>query len=109
MAADAELDHSLDRLRAALRRGDLAELALAATAIEAQLTALDQPPDEAILHRLRGKAERNLKLLEAAARGLRAARHRLQEIAAGGRGLSTYDMRGQRADLGAGGSIGRRV
>jgi Rad3-related DNA helicase len=44
------------------------------------------------------KAERNAKLIQAAGRGLRAARDRTAEILSGSR-LTTYDAQGRKSAL----------
>lgn len=90
-----QLEDLLDQAAAALLGGDLAALARLAPEIEvAQIT----PTDRAGAERLRQKAQRNARLLEAAARGVKAARLRMAEIARGPT-LTTYDARGQKAQI----------
>jgi hypothetical protein len=92
------LDSLLDLTADALLRGDLAALAGLTEAIEAQA---DTPPrDRAAAERLRAKADRNARLLQAAGRGVRAARARLGDIATGPV-LTTYDARGHRESIAA--------
>ena len=92
----ATLDSLLDLAADALLRGDLAALAGLTQAIEAQA---DTPPqDRAMAERLRVKADRNARLLQAAGRGVRAARARLADIAAGPV-LTTYDSHGRRESV----------
>jgi hypothetical protein len=88
-----QLELLLDDAAEALLSGNLAALALLAPQIESiSLIATDRPTAE----RLRTKAERNVRLLEAATRGVKAARLRVAEIVRGP-ALTTYDARGQKA------------
>ena len=93
------LEERLDQLVADLRTGRIEGLEEATAAIAAALEALERP-DAATLARIRARAAEAGILLEAAGRGVRAARWRLSEIRAmgadGGR-LVTYDGRGRRA------------
>ena len=92
------LDDLLDLTAEALRRGDLAALPDLTEAISAQA---DTPPrDRATAERLQKKADRNTRLLQAAGRGVRAARARLGDITTGPV-LMTYDARGRRESLAA--------
>lgn len=108
--ADAGIEELLDRVHAALLAGDL-------TALAGQLAQLEGFSPEALrevgaagLARLRAKADRNARCLEAAGRGLRAAQRRLAEIRAAGQGLQTYDGAGQRRTFAAAGQqIARRL
>lgn len=93
----AALEALLDAMRGAILAGNLAALGPLGERAEQALTA---PPvlAEADARRLREKAQRNMVCLEAAARGVRAARRRLAEVeAAASGGLGTYDAHGQRA------------
>ncbi len=86
----------LDRSHDALLRGDLSALSLLAAQLEAaDFDTLDRTTAEC----LRRKAERNQRLLAAAARGVRTARARLGEIMAEP-ALTTYDARGRKASVG---------
>jgi hypothetical protein len=88
-----QLEQLLDDAAEALLSGNLAALALLAPQIESmELKATDRTSAE----RLRTKAERNARLLEAAKRGVKAARLRVAEIVRGP-ALTTYDARGQKA------------
>jgi len=88
-----KLELLLDDAAEALLSGNLAALALLAPQIESvNLKATDRISAE----RLRAKAERNARLLEAATRGLKAARLRMAEIVRGP-ALTTYDARGRKA------------
>lgn len=91
-----QLETLLDQTATALLAGDLAALARLAPEIEAALDA--PPPDRASAERLQWKAQRNARLLEAASRGVKAARLRMTEITRGPT-LTTYDARGRRAEL----------
>ena len=62
----------------------------------------------ALMGRLQRKAEENAQLLDAARRGLRAARRRLEETRRVGAGLQTYDGKGRRADIVPGGPTAGR-
>jgi hypothetical protein len=90
------LDELLDRAAEALLKGDLSALAGLAPRIEA--AAEVRPTDKATAIRLRHKAERNARLLDAAARGVKAARRRVTEITQGPM-LTTYDARGMKAAI----------
>ena len=92
----ASLENLLDQAAEALLRGDLAALPALSDAIES--AAQDLPEDTALAERVRRKADRNARLLQAAARGVRAARGRLTEIASGPV-LTTYDSLGRRAAI----------
>lgn len=89
------LEELLDAAHDALLAGDLAALDRIGDGIEALAHSLAES-DSATARRLRDKAERNARLLEAAARGVKAALGRLTEIAAGPT-LTTYDSHGRRA------------
>jgi hypothetical protein len=86
---EALLDHAAE----ALLSGDLATLAELTPQIE---TASLIAPDRISAERLQRKALRNARLLEAATRGVKAARLRMTEITRGPM-LTTYDARGQKA------------
>ncbi|GKY86700.1 hypothetical protein [Sinisalibacter aestuarii] len=98
-AADA-LEDLLDRERALLIEGRIAQLDRA-TRHKAQLIArLAGAADTAQLTRIRAKAERNQRLLQGAVRGIEAARQRLAHIGEPPVRLSTYSADGARRDLG---------
>ena len=96
--ATDRLSAELDRLYHSLRSGRLEGLAAATQALEVELARLD-PADAAGLDLLRHKAQRNAACLDAAARGVRAARRRLSEIRMIESGLGTYDDKGRRDEL----------
>lgn len=90
----AELEALLDQTCVALIAGNMAALTGLAERVEVlsvALPRLDRPTAE----RLHRKADRNARLLQAASRGIKAAKQRLTEIGTGPT-LSTYDMRGRR-------------
>lgn len=102
----ASLEDLLDATTAALLAGDLTALARLAPQMEqADLSPADQPQ----LLRLQSKAHRNARLLQAAARGVKAARLRVDEITRGPT-LTTYDAQGQKALIAPSGILpARRV
>lgn len=94
----AGLERLLEEERAALLGGDLARLPTLIAGKERLLLALEQAtarPDATALDRLRERATANQALLDAALRGVRAARARLETARTGGPALSTYDARGK--------------
>jgi hypothetical protein len=101
-----ELEDLLDKAHDALIAGDLAALDHIGTRI-AELAGPGPSCHEADARRLRLKAERNARLLEAAARGVKAALGRLTEIASGPT-LTTYDVHGRRAEVGQDGILALR-
>lgn len=88
-----QLETLLDQAAEALLCGNLAELARLAPQIDSVEV---RSGDRSSAERLRAKAERNARLLDAAMRGVKAARHRLSEITRGPT-LSTYDALGRKA------------
>jgi flagellar biosynthesis/type III secretory pathway chaperone len=93
----AALERLLERERAALLAGDLAQLPALIAGKERLLPALEHAarPEAAALDRLKARAEANQVLLDAALHGVRAARARLETARSGGPALSTYDARGK--------------
>lgn len=94
MQPETRLEGLLDQTHTALLAGDIAALTGMAALLETLAATLPRL-DRMTADRLQGKAHRNGQLLQAAARGLRAAKLRLAEITAGPT-LTTYDARGQR-------------
>lgn len=90
----ALLEDLLDQAARALLAGDLGTLAT----LTAQIESAPLPQDRMTAERLRTKAERNARLLDAAKRGVKAARLRVAEITRGPT-LTTYDARGQKAQI----------
>ena len=100
MARDTgAMETLLDAVHAALRAGDFAGLPALTAAVQAlDLDAL--PRDAATLRAVQRKLVRNDACLQASARGLRAARRRMTEIAAARAGLQTYTQSGSRQPIG---------
>ncbi len=90
---DVEIE--LDALYEAIRHGRLDVLQGASDRLTAAVADLG-PEDVARLERIRRKAARNEAGLLAAARGVRAARRRLAEIAAMDAGFLAYGPDGKR-------------
>lgn len=87
----------LESLRRKVGTGDLRDLDAAASAIEAGLA--DMPLlDAAAIARVRDAAAANARCLDAALRGLRAARRRVEELVAAER-PETYDVEGRRKGM----------
>ncbi|HMO72939.1 MAG TPA: hypothetical protein PKC84_15095 [Paracoccaceae bacterium] len=101
---------ALDSLRTALIAGDLAALPGLAETLERLCPDAASGLALAELEALRARARTAGVMLEATARGLRAARRRVDEVAQAGRGLATYDRSGQRRQIGAAmASLPRRI
>lgn len=84
-------------LREALRRGDFVALDSIAARIAVALDDLaGAAPDAVDLDLLRAEAERAADLLDAASRGVAAARRRIAEIEAVRAGRATYAVDGRR-------------
>lgn len=93
------LEILLDEVRSAVRIADFAQLAQLAPQLETALANLATTAPSQVLERLKMKAETNAALLDAARRGTRAARRRVDEVRRAAQGLQTYDNRGKRADF----------
>ncbi|MDH2326548.1 hypothetical protein QCN27_06680 [Cereibacter sp. SYSU M97828] len=97
------LEQTLDGLIEQLRAGEIEALDGIAQDLETALATLGRN-DAAALAKVRARAAEAASLLDAAGKGVRAARWRLAEIRAmgadGGR-LVTYDGKGRRAEEGA--------
>ena len=89
-----QLEVLLDLTRDALIAGDFAVLAQLSAQVEVLADAFPRV-DRQTADRLRSKADRNARLLQAATRGIKAARQRLSDISTAST-LSTYDARGRR-------------
>lgn len=92
-----DLSRALTELRARLLRGDLGDIGQLSARIESALAAIGSRrvpgPD---LDAIRQLAARNLPVLDAAAKGMRAARLRLFEVQQAKSGLGTYGRDGRR-------------
>ena len=93
------LEQILDCIHDAVVAGDLLLVRGLATELDSLLAELPRLHDQGLADRLRAKAARNAACLQAAARGVRAARRRMTEIRAVQDGLATYDGQGKRLDL----------
>lgn len=102
MTDASQLEMALDAVHAALLAGNFDKLPKIVLETEGLLMRFQGLPDKTTAERLRLKANRNSQCLQAAARGLRAAKRRLAETAETARSLSTYTSLGQRSDLGFG-------
>lgn len=96
---DTALALILDAVHGALRRGDYGALPALTVAMEEAAAGLEPMGHDAV-RALRIKLERNAACLLAAARGLRAAKRRLAEIAQARAGLSTYGATGTLTRIG---------
>ena len=98
------------RINGAVTRGDLASLAGLTRDLEAALPGTGARSQAATAARILALAHRNAACLEAAQRGLRAARRRVSEIGAARAGLVTYDGSGATQRLGRpAGTLAHRV
>jgi hypothetical protein len=84
----------------ALRRGELAAIGDLAMQTNAALADMDGETESARIEALRDMAKKNALSLEAAGRGVRAARRRLTEIVAARSGVQTYDNAGKTHRIG---------
>jgi hypothetical protein len=88
----------LDAIHAALLLGDLGQIGPLSRQLTEDLAAAqgsDWPEDA--LQAVRAKAQRNARVLDAALRGIRAARRRLAELHEAASGHRTYGRDGNRA------------
>ena len=90
----AELKSLLVQEREILRKGAFAEMPALAQRKQELIGALEGTPGSALAD-VRAQALRNQTLLDAALRGVRNARGRLQQIEEGARGFTGYDRNGQ--------------
>ena len=99
------LDHEYDSLSS----GRLEQLAAILTDKQRLYEDLrHNRPDAVMLSEIRSKAERNQHLIDAAARGIRSALERLEQLAGPKGELVTYDQRGKLSGTGAYGPTTRR-
>lgn len=84
----------------AIRAGDLTAMAELAAQTEAAIANLAPQTDVDRISALRDLAARNAKGLEAAAKGVRAARRRLDEVISARSGTQTYDNVGKSQTIG---------
>ena len=102
----ADLEACLDATRTALMAGDMVTLAKLAGLVEVAIASSGRPEGPALL-RVKKKAEANGRILQAALKGVRAARQRAQELSNHGR-FSTYDAGGRRDQIGVAAAIPAR-
>lgn len=103
------LEQLLDNIHDAVVAGDLGQVAELGAEVDSLLRGLPDLHDQVLADRLRQKAVRNAACLQAAARGVRAARRRMSEIRAAQAGLATYDGQGKRLDhVQIGGKLAQR-
>ena len=104
MAQDEDSFAALEAIVAAtanaIRAGDLHKMGALAIATESALSDLHAQVDPARLSELRARAERNALGLEAAAKGVRAARRRLADVLRASGGMQTYDIAGKTFKIG---------
>lgn len=100
-------ESALDRLEAvvgetavALRSGNLAVMGELAARTDAALAEIDSETDPVRIEALRALAQRNATALEAAGRGVRAARRRFADIVSARGGVKTYDNAGKTHKIG---------
>lgn len=103
-----ELERLMEDLGARVRAADFPALSLLVPRIEAALAGIRGPRDAGSLQRLKAKADENATLLDAARRGVRSARSRLEEARRAAQNLQTYDIKGRRADIPPAGSTAGR-
>lgn len=87
------LDALLEDVFVAVKAGDYPRLGQ----LSAMLETVSTPEDAAELPRIAKRARENAALLEATAKGLRAARRRIDALR-GAQNLTTYDRTGQKHD-----------
>jgi hypothetical protein len=106
-APQTTLETILDEMRNCIKVADFSGLAVLAPQLD-QAVSKVRPKDAAELQRLKAKAAHNATLLEAARRGIGAARRRLDEARRAADGLQTYDGKGRRFDVATGGPTAGR-
>ncbi|TXH99748.1 MAG: hypothetical protein E6Q73_09635 [Pseudorhodobacter sp.] len=98
----ASLETLLDEVAAKTRAGDFTALGALSARLEASLAELVKQPPGPGLDRLRQKAEQNARLLDAARRGIKAARRRIEDARQVAQRLQTYDIAGKKSDIAVG-------
>ena len=93
-----QMEALLDDTHVALLAGNFDALAPLGEAVDVLASSLGRV-DSVTAARLRQKADRNGEMLQAAARGARAARSRIADITAEP-ALTTYDARGRKDSVG---------
>ncbi len=93
------LEAALDQMYHCVLTADFGDLPKIVLETERLVGGLEALRDQALAARLRHKAHRNGRCLQAAARGLRAAQRRMGEMSSATDRLSTYTSSGQRAEV----------
>lgn len=94
-----QLEKLLEEIRQAALVADFERMTSLLPQVEQALGEAPPPKNGQVLSRLKAQAETNLRLLDAARRGIHAARRRVEEVIRTRQVLQTYDSRGQRADI----------
>ena len=104
-----QLEGLMDAMHAAILAADFDTLSSLSPELDAALESLPKRLNEKSLKRLQRKAERNASSATAAAKGVRAAIRRLQDVKQNAGGLVTYDENGQRAEPSGQRDLSRRL
>lgn len=108
MTGEDRVMECLNAVGSALRQGRLGDLENLTDKLEAAMSDAAPIASESLL-RIRRQAERNVALLQAAARGVRAARRRIAEIRAIGDGFVSYGPTGERDEASGPGILVQRI
>lgn len=95
-----ELEDVLDRERGMLRTGSLRDLSTLAEHKARLMAKLSPAVGSDALIKLREKASRNARMLDAAAKGIRSVTDRIATLRSGSTSFSTYSASGARATVG---------
>ncbi len=109
MQADLRLEALIDAMHAALLAADYSALGQLSPELDTVLANLPKGINEKALERLRRKADRNAVSAAAAAKGVRSAIRRLNDVRQNAIGLVTYDENGQRAEPSGQRELSRRL
>lgn len=105
-----ELEDLLDRERALLRSGAVEGLPRLTDQKTRLMAGLSAGAGQSNLTRLREKAARNARMLNAAAKGIRSVTDRISALRAGPQTFTTYSASGTRATVGSkSGKVERRA
>lgn len=94
-----KLETLLDDMLSRLTTANFSGLKGLAPELEAALSDSMLANDPAALKRIKTKAVENMAFLDAARRGVRAARRRVEDVRRATQGLQTYNGKGQRSDI----------
>ena len=109
LPVDSKAAQLLDAVYAALQNSDFAQLESLGSNLLREIEQPAVPYDETGLQLIRRRAERNARCLQAAQRGIKAARRRLDDIHRAVGGLTTYDRTGKRAEVTASRVLAQRL